>query len=234
LGHCNGFITTSDFAKRLLSKNFPQLDDADFRVIPHGRDFASFDNLVSDPEADKPMRVLIPGNISVAKGAGLIKQINELDGGKYIEFHILGDHGRLADAPGLVTHGRYARDEFRERVANIRPAIGGVLSLWPETYCHTLTEMWSLGIPVVGLDIGAVGERINVHGGGWALPLEMSASEVYNELLRIKSNVAERSEKMSEVLSWQKGYGKDYDTNTMADQYRRIYADVIQGSKLLR
>jgi len=41
------------------------------------------------------------------------------------------------------------------------------LSIWPETWCHTLTELWAVGLPVVGFNTGAVGERLQKTGAGW-------------------------------------------------------------------
>ena len=50
-----------------------------------------------------------------------------------------------------------------------RPHLVGLLSIWPETFSHTLTEAWAAGIPVLASGLGALGERVRAHGGGWVL-----------------------------------------------------------------
>ena len=49
----------------------------------------------------------------------------------------------------------------------IKPSLSLIASIWPETYCHTLTESWALGIPVLVSPLGALRERVENNGGGW-------------------------------------------------------------------
>lgn len=93
---------------------------------------------------------LPPDHIDVSAG---------LDRGRHLEFHVLGQSGALEEGPGLVLHGGYERDSFVERVREIDPALGVVFSRWLETYCHTLTEMWACGLPVLATELGAVVAR---------------------------------------------------------------------------
>src|SRR3546814_5438087 len=53
----------------------------DFHVIPHGRDFERFVQCADTGHvgAGEPLRILVPGNIGVHKGSGLIAQIKQLD-----------------------------------------------------------------------------------------------------------------------------------------------------------
>ena len=91
--------------------------------------------------------------------------------------HVLGNiDSRTRLKPLVKAHGPYERGEFAAKVRGIRPHAGVVLSIWPETYCHTLTEMWACGLPVIGYDIGAVGDRIAASGAGWLVRGEMPAS----------------------------------------------------------
>ncbi len=220
---CSAFVTTSERARAVFVDNFPTHLNRDFHVIPHGRSFAESSIAFAFPELTKPMRVLVPGNISPAKGADLIREILDLDVHREVEFHILGDAGRLKARDGLIIHGLYKRDDFSRLVQGIKPNVGAVLSIWPETYCHTLTEMWSSGIPVVGIDVGAVGERIQKHGGGWLAPLGSTAAELFELLRNIKNSRTEMTDKVSEVFTWQNGYGRSYNTAYMALKYDHLY-----------
>jgi glycosyltransferase involved in cell wall biosynthesis len=48
----------------------------------------------------------------------------------------------------------------------------------PESYCYALSDAWLAGLPVVGPDWGAIGERIRTSGGGSLYQPEAPAAEV--------------------------------------------------------
>jgi GT2 family glycosyltransferase/glycosyltransferase involved in cell wall biosynthesis len=229
LAACDAFVTTSPYAKTLLEEHFPALATGDFRLIPHGRSFPRMSALAAEPTLEEPLRVLVPGNISAAKGGALIAAIAALDTERDVEFHILGGvDSTLADAPpGVVLHGRYERDAFADHVRAISPHLGAVLSLWPETYCHTLTECWAAGLPVLGTEIGAVGERIGADGGGWLISPDAEPEAVLALLQGLKRDVAAIRARRDAVLDWQRRIGRHYDTPAMAAAYDRLYREVM-------
>lgn len=230
LSGCTAFVTTSQSVVDILTAALPVLAArmSDIHVIPHGRDFGCLEQLAlaEDPGVNDPLRILLPGNIGLQKGLELIKQVKQLDTDNQLELHLLGKGGEGL-AGHVVDHGPYTRDQFGERVAQIKPHIAVTLSIGPETYCHTLTECWSCGVPVLGIDLGAVGERIGIHGGGWLLPPAVDAVTLHAELLRIRAAAAERQEKISRVIQWQHGEGRANTTSHMASQYVQLYRQVL-------
>ncbi|MDW8398707.1 MAG: hypothetical protein RMK90_09100 [Acetobacteraceae bacterium] len=222
---CDALVATSAAARDVLVAALPALAEADLRLIPHGRSFTAFAPPGAPPDPAGPLRVLVPGNIGVAKGAELIRAMAALDGGRRVEFHVLGDGGALSPAPGLVLHGRYERDDFAARAAAIAPHIGAVLSIWPETWCHTLTELWAAGLPVFALDIGAVGERIRAHGGGW-LSRARDPAALLEELAAVAADAPGFAARLREVRAWQQGEGLLRDADAMALDYDRLYREV--------
>lgn len=188
--YCDTFITTSDYVRELFYRVFPKLrQQHDFRVIEHGRDNAPQPSLASAPSAGEPFRVLLLGNVlHKHKGFGVARAIKALDSENDVEFHFLGAAPPDASAIG-VAHGRYQRDELPEKIAGIRPNAVAIFSIWPETYCHTLSEAWQFGVPVIGSIYGAVGERINRHGGGWAVDCNDVAA-VLGLIRKLKTNPA--------------------------------------------
>jgi hypothetical protein len=86
-----------------------------------------------------------------------------------------------------------------------------------------LTECWSCGVPVLGIDLGAVGERIGTHGGGWLLLPPVDAVTLHAELLRIRAAMGGRQEKIDRVIQWQRGEGGSNTTAHMAAQYLQLY-----------
>lgn len=223
LSFCDAFVTTSPGAAALLKDIFTVVAERGIETIPHGRSFDDMASLAASPDVDEPLRILMPGNINPAKGSELCEAVIALPGRREVEFHVLGDAGTLQSRPGLVLHGRYKREEFSQKVSKLKPHVGTVLSIWPETYCHTLTEMWAAGIPVVAVDFGAVGERIREHGGGWLVSPDAGPEQLAELLKSIRRGRAGYDEKRAAVLRWQATYGKFYRTEVMADQYDLLY-----------
>jgi len=231
LAAADALVTTSPQARARHVEAFPELARADFRVIPHGRDFPEMSAARTASLAGRPLRVLLPGHLDAAKGLGLIRTMAALDEGRRVEFHILGTAEGVTSAPGLTIHGAYPREEFAERARGLAPDIGAVLSRWPETHSHTLTELWAAGLPALGLDLGAIGERIRAQGGGWLMPPDSSPEAVLERLAALARDPAGLSRRRLEVRAWQRGEGAARDTAAMAADYDLLYRE-LRGRRL--
>lgn len=231
LNNCDAFVTTSPVARKTLLSTFPSLRQRKFPVIPHGRSFEKMRRVAATFSGKKRLRVLVPGNISAAKGAKLFNAIAKLDLKNEFEFHFLGDSGVVEASDNVLLHGRYHRHEFADRVAEIEPHIGVIFSIWPETYCHTLTEMWACGIPTAAFDIGAVGERLRTHGGGWLLSPDSEPAQILKFLQNLRLKRTDLVTRYKEVLNWQDSYGKHYDTHAMAVEYDSLYRQVFESRR---
>jgi GT2 family glycosyltransferase/tetratricopeptide (TPR) repeat protein len=231
--YVDAFVTTANSAKALMLKTYPELAQSFFPVIPHGRDFSHLNTSlrvsVQYPLASEPLRILFPGNINSAKGADLIAKVKALDVEHRLEFHFLGVADPILSKVGIL-HGKYERKDFNKLVQKISPHCIGIFSIWAETYCHTLTESWASGIPVVALDFGAVGERLRSHGGGWLINT-LSPEEVLNRLVNIANNTESYAKKVTEVNQWQHTYGKQNNVQTMATKYHDLYKKVIDARR---
>ncbi|WP_414897121.1 glycosyltransferase [Rhodovulum sp. YEN HP10] len=224
LRDCDAYVTTSESARDLILRHLP-LDPHRFFVIPHGRNFTEMEQLRDHPRHGKPVRILVPGNISTAKGRDVIKALLEHDSAGLLEFHILGkisDPEELAHHQRLIMHGTYKRNEFSRRVASIRPHIGAVLSIWDETYCHTLTELWSAGVPAIVFDFPTVATRTRNSGAGWVVP-HGDIPRLYERLLEIGFDEEEQRRADMAIMRWQKGHGVGRTTKVMSAAYREVY-----------
>ena len=224
----DGFVTTNAQAKGLILSHYPTLVAKPFAVIPHGRDFVAFADLAETPVEGETIRLLVPGNISGAKGGRLIESLAVLAKsmeGFALEVHILGAVSpELSFTDNVICHGTYRREEFADKVAAIRPHLGAVLSIWPETWCHTLTELWACGVPVVGSDMGAVGERITDSGAGWLVGdlIAESVGEVIRQAVALTSwRLAHQA-----VLDWQAHEGRHQTCANMAKGYKNLYQEI--------
>lgn len=224
LRDCDAFITTSHSARSRILAHL-DLDAERFFVIPHGRSFANMKQLRSRPRHGEPVRILVPGNIDAAKGRDIITALVEHDRAGILQFHILGtvsDAATLPKTPGIVQHGPYARDDFARHVAAIGPHLGAVFSIWDETYCHTLTELWSTGVPAVVFDFPTVATRVRESGAGWVVPHEDIAA-LYDRLVGLSFDAKEQARADLAVQAWQDGHGVGRSARLMAAAYRGVY-----------
>lgn len=228
LASVDEFITTSEHARNTILNFLPGVDASRFHVINHGRNFEKFSSPTLKPlaEGDK-IRILIPGNINSAKGGDFIQEILRHDVDQKIEFHILGAvDGAMTSQfsthwqDRIICHGAYQRDDFAQHVATIAPHIGGIFSIWDETWCHTLTELWASGVPALVLDFPTVAERVRNSQAGWILPRGDAAFAC--EYI-VSNVVTEYATVLSHVSTWQKTEGLFRNTRWMAARYHDIY-----------
>lgn len=225
LSRCNAFVTTSESARDVLLGAFPALDGREFQVIEHGRDIERA-RVAVPPESGKPAKIVCLGNIDRAKGADLITRLLEINqqAGQPFEFHFLGAKAKdfQPEKFGGIYHGRYERDQLEGMLREIGPSFSMIASLWPETYCHTLTESWAAGIPVLCSNIGTLTERVKRHGGGWLLD-QTSPDNWFAEMLRILDSPVEYAAELGRL-----------DTIAlkpvmeMASDYRSLYRQVLE------
>lgn len=230
LGKCDALVTTSCSTRELVWSNFHELRQRPFHIIPHGRDFTRFLAPTAGPGDHEPLRIIFPGNLTPAKGTDAIVALAERAVECNFEIHVLG-RWLAGDPPdGVIVHGPYRRAEIVEHIHEIRPHVGGVVSVWPETWCHTLTELWAAGLPVVGSALGAVGERIRATGAGWTVE-EREMEGLIELCSRIRQNPDEYAKKTARVLAWQEDEGRDLDCAAMARQYLSVYDSLEPASQ---
>jgi O-antigen biosynthesis protein len=234
LSQCDAFVTTSPTVRNVLSKNLPVLRQrsSDFHLIPHGRDFQAFAPPSLGPAPNSPIKVLLIGNISQNKGLGTVSELLALDAEGVIELHTMGTSPG-AELKRAVHHGPYTRSELMSRIATVAPHVGLIPTICPETHCHTLTECWAAGLPVVGSNLGAVGERIRQSGAGWEVDPRDAAGIL--ELLRnIRSGAEPWAPRAEAVRNWQRTTGSQQTVAAMSANYADVYMDVLQRRRPFR
>ena len=224
------FVTTSQIVKDLFLSIYPNetvINDNNFKVIEHGRDFPKIDKkLYEVPSEEKPLKIICPANnLNKTKGLDVIKNIKKIDKDSHIEFHFLGNCTENMESLG-ISHGTYERDEFYKKVEKINPSFIGVFSIWPETFCHTITESWSCGIPVIGTNIGVIEDRIIRNNGGFTINLS-NFKESYKNIIYYKTNPQNYLKLINNVSKIQLK-----TTPEMSEKYLEIYDELL--NELLR
>jgi O-antigen biosynthesis protein len=215
LEDCDAFVTTSPAARAIYRRTYPQLADAPFHLIEHGRDLG-FEPVEAMPNLRGPVRIAIPGAFNVHKGAPFVERLVELDTTGRLELHFLGNVPEEFRHLGVI-HGPYERRQFARKMHEIRPAFVGIFSIWAETYSHTLSEAWAAGVPVLVNDLGAPKERVEAHGGGLVLDL-LDPEGAYKRIIEICDDPAEYRRVRGEVSL--RGVRS---LRQMADDYDRLY-----------
>ncbi|HEY0231698.1 MAG TPA: glycosyltransferase [Dokdonella sp.] len=156
----------------------PELRALPAQVIPHGLAAWPADATRSDaPPARPRLRLLVPGRVRRGKGAELLAaalpRLRE-----HAELFLLGAG---ADAHALFGQNDvhilldYARDALPDLLARIRPDAALLLPTVAETFSYTLSEMRSLGVPVIATRIGALAERIDDGVDGFLVDATVDA-----------------------------------------------------------
>jgi GT2 family glycosyltransferase/glycosyltransferase involved in cell wall biosynthesis len=142
----------------------PELSSLPQHVIAHG--------LAAWPKRDpiepsanvarKKPRLIVPGRVRRGKGAELLvaalPRLREI-----ADLYLIGagaDAHALFGERGVHIVLNYRRDELPALVARIAPDAALLLPTVAETFSYTLSEMRSLGVPVVATRVGALAERI--------------------------------------------------------------------------
>jgi glycosyltransferase involved in cell wall biosynthesis len=171
-----------------IRRHFPHLkteteaweDDAGMR-IPESRGAPGGDAVVC-----------VAGAIGIEKGYGYLLACARDAAARRLALrfavvgYTCGDAGLLETGSAFVT-GHYREEEAVDLVRSQQADLGFLPSLWPETWCYALTNMWRAGLPVVAFDIGAQAERIRLTGRGRLLPLGIPPSRMNDTLLELAS-----------------------------------------------
>lgn len=177
------FVAPSATALANVLRLAPELRDLPARVIAHGTapfaDVATLRNVVTPrgtPE-HRRLRLLVPGRVRRGKGAELLEAlVPELPSN--VELVLLG-----AGAEGHAFFGcsrvhvvlDYVRDELPALLATLRPDAALILPTVAETFSYTLSECWSLGLPVIATRVGALAERIEDGVDGFLVEPDVAA-----------------------------------------------------------
>lgn len=176
-------IAPSHDAAERMTRHFPGLS---VTVMPH-EDDAAVDEPPPVRRQTGTVSVCVAGAIGLHKGYHVLlacardARRRKLD----LTFTVVGttiDDQRLMDTGRVFVTGPYQPEEAVALIHAQNAALAFLPSIWPETWCLGLTELWRAGLRVAAFDIGTPAERIKRTGRGILLPVRLSAPEI-NDLL---------------------------------------------------
>ena len=184
LGSAESVVAPSRDAAARIARHFPGIVP---RVEPWGDD-AALPPMGAVPGLVR--RVAVVGAIGVEKGyevlLGCVRDARAR--GLALEFVVVGytaDDERLLDAGPVQVTGMFREAEAVALIRAQGAQVAFIPSVWPETWCFTLTRAWEAGLGAAVFDLGAQAERVRRTGRGWVLPLGLSAARINDALLRL-------------------------------------------------
>ena len=168
--------SVSHHMKALVS----EFRDKQFRIIHHGISFKPVLTNNNPVCNSGKLRIIILGSLVLHKGRKLLEEIYpELH--NIVDFYLVGcgeDGMIFMEKPGIYLIPQYAYEKLPEIVNSINPHIGLLLSIVPETYSYTLSELLILNIPTVVTSVGSFADRIKDGFNGFVcLPTKASIIE---------------------------------------------------------
>lgn len=164
--HANVTIAVpSASVERNLKRLDRRFEGARFATIVHGygEPLARVD--LGDMPAGERLRVLVMGQLSVAKGLKLLQaalpRITHFADVYLLGSREAGEHFKFM--PHVHVEREYAIAELPAHVARIRPHAALLTSVVSETFGYALSEVTMLGVPPVATRVGSYPDRIE-HG----------------------------------------------------------------------
>lgn len=165
----------SDSTRRLLQRAYPSLDAARICVIAHRVDYLPA--RLPKVDHDAPLVIGVIGQISVQKGAEVVKELAALIDRERpdVRVVVIGSLDIAVRSPRLKVTGAYRHADLVDLIE--AHGVNMVLfpSICPETFSYVTEEMMLLRLPIVAFDLGAPGDRLRDYAKG-RLASEASAA----------------------------------------------------------
>ena len=189
---------------RSVSDNLIRIDkrfsEVKFSLIPHGSIPLQDVGRKITGHGGNRLRVVVLGRLAPDKGAGILKQImHELSFIADLYLVGCGQEGKTFEhEQGVTIISSYEREALPRILGDIGPDFALLLSVVPETYSYTLSELMELGVPVLATRLGSFADRIEDGLNGFLA--EPSAGDIMEQirmldadrakLHRVRSNLA--------------------------------------------
>jgi len=145
-----------------LTRIEPRLANLPWHLVPHGMAPWPVPVEAVQPPPRDGLRVLVLGRINGGKGEDLLAGLLPRRDPR-IEFLLLGTGRagmRFFGQSGVHLRMDYRHEELPDLVRRFAPDLALIPVTVAETFSYTLSELWSLGVPVLATRMGALVERI--------------------------------------------------------------------------
>jgi len=210
-----------------VRENFNKLyGDLEYTVIEHG--IRPFKERKKDRK-DNNFNIAFVGVLIKIKGKNKMKYLVDNINNEKIKFHLFGitDEEELkVNTDNYTYHGTYSKSDIEEKLTKNKIDLVCILSICHETFSYVLSESVNAKIPVMGFDVGAVGNRIKKLNCGITLDLKISDEELKNKIIEL-SDFSDEYITMRNNMS-----NTNLETvKQMQDKYRELYNNIEISNK---
>ncbi|TPW34179.1 glycosyltransferase family protein [Oecophyllibacter saccharovorans] len=204
LHHVDAIMFGTAHSHDMMHEIFPVLDSKISLVngIPTPESTLPITPKAYAPLEGRPLGVAVTGNFLRTKGADAILALIEAANPRHFHFHIFGHvhpeyQGVLEglERPNVTVYGRYEPGNVE---ALQKADVALTLSIWPETYCISLSETWRAGLVPIVTDVGALGDRVEDGVNGFKVPIGRPEI-VLNKLELLRSSESLRRRMMAAI-----------------------------------
>ena len=160
LAKARSVVVPSEDVGTRMRRHFPRLTPV---IAPH-EDDSAVPAAPARRHAKRPVRICVVGGIGLHKGFDVLLGCardaarRALD----LEFVLVGhsiDDARLLATERIFITGRFDPEEAVDLIRAQQADVAFVPSIWPETWCLSLGDIWRAGLRAVAFDIGAPAEK---------------------------------------------------------------------------
>lgn len=130
--------------------------------------------------AEYKLNIAFIGGLDISKGSRVVYDI-VTKGNKSVHWFTFGTIGdeklKNLTRSNYTAIGSYQPDDLQMLLEMHNIDMIGILSIWPETYSYTLSEAIIGEKPVIVINIGALGERLERYQCGYSVSLEQASEE---------------------------------------------------------
>lgn len=185
-------ICFSESSRSLLLRAHPGLPAHQAVVRPH--DIEDFPTRQVAFDSSAALHLGVVGHINAHKGAPIVQEVARLmdlrhAGERLTVFGALD--GRQA-AKCLTVTGRYDRNDLADLITQHGVNMLAFTSIWPETFSFVISELMSLGLPIICFDMGAPAERVSAYALGRVVPI-CDAAEFYQKIVEFHDELRRAS-----------------------------------------
>lgn len=172
IGRAIPVVAPSESVKSRWQQLAPKLTDYSMTVIGHGLppwELDAFADHRWEARETAQLHLIVLGVLSDHKGGKTLKRLMP----ELLKRYRVTLLGTGEDAPNFDKHPNltivkwYQLPDLPEKLQNLQPDVGLLLSTVPETFSYTLSELFAAGIPPVATRLGAFADRIAEGETGW-------------------------------------------------------------------
>jgi GT2 family glycosyltransferase/glycosyltransferase involved in cell wall biosynthesis len=159
----------------------------------------------SGPAPQDVVRVAVIGAIGIQKGHHVLLDCARDAAQRHLdlEFVVIGysidDEALMATGKVFVT-GPYDEGEADRLLEREQCHVAFFPSVWPETWCYSLTHALSFSLPVLAFDHGALAERLRTYISAKLIPLSTTAERMNDSLLELSNKSAHAKVRKEAVM----------------------------------